>query len=214
MILLEKVCFSHPGGPEVLRGLGLSVEKGQRIGIVGDNGSGKTTLLHVVMGLLRPTSGRVVLFGKERRSEDDFREARSRIGFVFQDSDDQLFCPTVAEDVAFGPRNLGFTASESLAITRRVLDALGIPHLEKRVTYQLSTGEKRLVAIATALAMDPEILVLDEPTAGLNRKSAERVRVNLADHTPGFLMVSHDAEFLGRLVSRVLKLEEGRLTSL
>lgn len=214
MILLKEVFFSHPGGPEVLRGLDLSVEKGERIGIVGDNGSGKTTLLHLVMGLLRPNLGKVVLFGKERRSEEEFREARRRIGFVFQDSDDQLFCPTVVEDVAFGPRNLGFNASESLAITRRVLDALGIAHLQKRVTYQLSTGEKRLVAIATALAMDPEILVLDEPTAGLNRKSAERVLESLTDHVPGFLMVSHDAEFLGRCVSRVLKLEEGRLTSL
>jgi len=214
LILLKEVFFSHPGGPEVLRGLDLSVEKGERIGIVGDNGSGKTTLLHLVMGLLRPNLGKVVLFGKERRSEEEFREARRRIGFVFQDSDDQLFCPTVVEDVAFGPRNLGFNASESLAITRRVLDALGIAHLQKRVTYQLSTGEKRLVAIATALAMDPEILVLDEPTAGLNRKSAERVLESLTDHVPGFLMVSHDAEFLGRCVSRVLKLEEGRLTSL
>lgn len=214
MIRFEKVCFSHAEGQEVLRGLDLSVEKGQRIGIVGDNGSGKTTLLHVVMGLLRPTSGRVILFGKERRSEEEFREARRRMGFVFQDSDDQLFCPTVAEDVAFGPRNLGFNASESLAITRGVLDALGISHLEKRVTYQLSAGEKRLAAIATALAMDPEILILDEPTAGLNRKSAERVLENLMDRVPGFLMVSHDAEFLRRSVSRVLKLEEGRLTSL
>lgn len=214
MINLEKVFFSHPGGTEVLKGLDLSVEKGQRIGIVGDNGSGKTTLLHVVMGLLRPTSGKVVLFGKECRKEEDFREARKRIGFVFQDSDDQLFCPTVAEDVAFGPRNLGFNASQSLSIARRVLDDLGISHLEKRVTYQLSTGEKRLSAIATALAMDPEILILDEPTAGLNRKSAARVLENLTCRVPGFLMVSHDAEFLGRCVSRVLKLEEGRLTSL
>lgn len=212
MILLEKVSFSFPGGDKVLNDLDFSVEKGQRIGIVGDNGSGKTTLLHLIMGLLKPTSGRIIIFGKERSCENDFREARSRMGFVFQDSDDQLFCPTVVEDVAFGPRNLGHTSAGSLDIARRTLESLGIDHLEKRVTYHLSMGEKRLVAIATALAMDPEILVLDEPTSGLTRKAAEKVRENLARRVPGLLLVSHDAEFLSRSVTTVWKLEDGRLT--
>ncbi len=211
MIVLEKVTFAFPGGVKVLDGLDFAMQEGQKIGIVGDNGSGKTTLLHIIMGLLKPVSGRVVLFGEKRESEDEFRGARSRIGFVFQDSDDQLFCPTVAEDVAFGPRNLGRTASETLEIVRETLDMLGISHLERRVTYQLSNGEKRLVAIATALAMNPDILVLDEPTAGLTDEAANKVQDILNTHVPGLLMVCHNREFLSQSVQRVWKLENGRL---
>jgi cobalt/nickel transport system ATP-binding protein len=211
LIALEKVSFSFPGGASVLEDLDLTIKKGQKIGIVGDNGSGKTTLLHIIMGLLKPLSGRVVLFGEERRSEEEFRGARRKIGFVFQNSDDQLFCPTVAEDVAFGPRNLGRTASQAHEIVRETLGVLGISHLERRVTYQLSNGEKRLVAIATALAMDPEILVLDEPTAGLTDEAANRVLGVLNTLVPGLLLVCHSREFLSQSVEQVFKLENGRL---
>ncbi len=211
MISLEQVSFRYPGGTEVLRGLDFQVRQGDRVGIVGPNGSGKTTLLHLIVGLLRPTSGRVVLFGRERTTEAEFRDARRRMGFVFQDADDQLFCPTVAEDVAFGPLNLGKPAGEVRDIVRRTLGMLGIEHLERRVTYQLSGGEKRIVALATVLAMDPDVLILDEPTTGLDEATTDRVVEILDRHVPSYLVVSHDRRFLERTVGRVARLEEGRL---
>lgn len=212
MIHLSNIGFTYPNGTEVLGGLELSCGRGDRIGIMGANGSGKTTLLHILMGLLLPTSGSVELFGKERRREDDFRDSRRRMGFVFQDADDQLFCPTVAEDVAFGPRNLGKSASEAHDVTHRVLSMLDIEHLEKRVTYQLSGGEKRMVALATALAMEPEILILDEPATGLAEDAAEHLLDVLDRHVPTRIVVSHDPRFLSRAVEKTLTLKNGQLS--
>ena len=211
MIRLSNVGFTYPNGTEVLKGLEFSCGKGDRIGIIGANGSGKTTMLHILMGLLFPTSGSVELFGKERQREEDFRDSRRRMGFVFQDADDQLFCPTVAEDVAFGPRNLGKPAAEAHDITHSVLSMLDIEHLEKRVTYQLSGGEKRLVALATALAMEPEILILDEPATGLAEDIAWHLLEVLDRHVPTCIVVSHDRGFLSRAVDRILTLEDGFL---
>ena len=211
MIVLKKISHTFPSGIRVLDELDFSMGEGERIGITGDNGSGKTTLLHIIMGLIKPDSGRVVLFGERRKTEEDFRGARSRMGFVFQDADDQLFCPTVAEDVAFGPRNLGYTAPEALEIVQDTLEMLEIAHLERRVTYQLSAGEKRLVGIATALAMKPEVLVLDEPTAGLTEKAAKKVRKILKQHVPALLLVCHDGKFLSKSVDRIWKVENGKL---
>jgi len=211
VIRLSNIGFTYPNGAEVLKGLEMSCGKGDRIGIIGANGSGKTTVLHILMGLLSPTSGSVELFGKERTREEDFREARRRMGFVFQDADDQLFCPTVAEDVAFGPRNLGKSAPEAHDITHRVLSMLDIEHLEERVTYQLSGGEKRLVALATALAMEPEILILDEPATGLTEDATEHLLKVLDRHVPTSIIVSHDLRFLNRAVERTLTLKTGLL---
>ncbi len=181
MIRLESISFAYPAGEPVLKDLDLVLKEGDRIGIMGANGSGKTTLLHIIMGLLKPTDGSVFLFDRPRYSEGDFMDARRRMGFVFQDADDQLFCPTVAEDVAFGPRNLGRTPEESHQILHRTLDMLDIGHLEHRVTYQLSGGEKKLVALATALAMEPDILIMDEPTTGLTEEASSILENALMD---------------------------------
>jgi cobalt/nickel transport system ATP-binding protein len=212
LIRLKDITFTYPNGTDVLKGLRFECSEGDRVGIVGSNGSGKTTLLHIIMGLLKPTSGTVELFEKARTIEDDFRDARRRMGFVFQDSDDQLFCPTVAEDVAFGPRNLGKSADEAHEILHRVLSMLDIEHLERKVTYQLSGGEKRLVALATALAMEPRILILDEPTSGLAEETTEHLLKILSQYVPTAIIVSHDRSFLDRAVSRTLKLAEGTLS--
>ena len=211
MISLHKVDFTYPNRVRVLDGLDFVLGEGKRAGIIGPNGSGKTTMLHIVMGLLKPASGKIVLFEKSCVSEDDFREARRKMGFVFQDADDQLFCPTVAEDVGFGPRNLGHTAKEAHKIIHRTLDLLGIGHLEHRVTYQLSGGEKRLVALATALAMEPEVLILDEPTTGLTEDAAENLLSVLDHHTGSLVVVSQDRKFLDHCVETVLTLEKGKL---
>ena len=221
MIRLEEICFSYGHAPdeaegsgeEVLNGANLHLVRGERLGLVGANGSGKTTLMHIIMGLVHvpPGGGHVRLFGNECRTEESFRLARRRMGFVFQDADDQLFCPTVAEDVAFGPRNLGKSSDEAHEILHRTLDLLEIGHLESRVTHHLSGGEKRLVALATVLAMEPDLLILDEPTTGLDEETSARVLEILKTHVDTCLIVSHDRGFLGGIADKVLRLEKGAI---
>ena len=134
---------------------------------MGPNGSGKTTLFHIIMGLLTPSSGTIEFFGKPVKTEKDFRKVYKKVGLLFQDADDQLFSPTVLEDVAFGPLNLGKSKLEARNIAQNTLERLGIAHFENRVTHKLSGGEKRLVALATVLSMEPELLLLDEPNTGV-----------------------------------------------
>ena len=172
---LKDIHFGYPGLAPVLEGASMQLQPGERLSLIGPNGAGKSTLLKIIMGLLIPTSGSVTAFGKPCMSEADFHEMRRRVGFVFQDADDQLFCPTVAEDVAFGPLNLGKSKAEALAIVDTVLARLDLVHLRDRVTHKLSGGEKRLVTLATVLAMDPEVLILDEPTNALDPDNYARL---------------------------------------
>ena len=211
LIKLEDVDFSY--GPErpVLRGCDLRLEPGQRVGLIGANGSGKTTLLHLIVGLVRPAAGRIVAFGKTRSREADFHEVRRRAGLLFQDADDQLFCPTVAEDVAFGPLNLGRPRGDIRQIVARTLDSLGLAGYEDRITYKLSGGEKRLVCLATVLSMEPEVLLLDEPVAGLDEEVEARVVEILARLPQAMLIVSHDRRFLEKVATHSLRLAGGRL---
>jgi cobalt/nickel transport system ATP-binding protein len=198
----------------VLDDLNLQISRGERVGLIGDNGSGKTTLFHLLMGLLRPTAGAIEVFGEERLKEKDFREVREKIGLLFQDSDDQLFCPTVAEDVAFGPLNLGKSQEEALAITREVLERLGLEGFEDRLTYKLSGGEKRLISLATVLAMKPEVLILDEPSTGLDEDTVERLTEILRSSDLTYLIASHNSDFLSKTTDIVYRLERGKLASL
>ena len=191
-------------GRIVLSDASFSLHPGERLAILGPNGAGKTTLLRTLMGLERPVSGRVRLFGAECRDEHDFGEQRRFIGYLFQDSDDQLFCPTVIEDVAFGPLNLGRTNAEALRRAGEVLDRLGIGALAERVTHRLSGGEKRLVCMAGLLAMDPLVLILDEPTNGVDAENELLLRRVLRDFPGAILMVSHDRTFIDELATRTL----------
>jgi cobalt/nickel transport system ATP-binding protein len=211
LLALCEVSFAYQTNMPVLNGCSLSVYAGDRIGITGPNGSGKTTLLWLLVGLLRPTQGTILAFGRPRSREHEFHEVRRRVGLLFQDSDDQLFCPTVLEDVAFGPLNLGKSRAEALAISRKVLEQLQLRGYENRTTYHLSGGEKRLVALATILAMEPEVLLLDEPTTGLDETSRERV-IELVKSLPqALVVVSHDRELLDRVTTRRLVLRDGKL---
>ena len=214
VIHLRNVHFSYEEGREVLRGVDLAVESGQRIGLVAPNGAGKTTLFHLIVGLLHPTAGEIEVFGKIRQREEDFLEVRARVGLLFQDAEDQLFCPTVAEDVAFGPLNLGKSHAETADIVAETLALLGLQGYEDRVTHHLSGGEKRLASLATVLAMSPEVLLLDEPTGGLDEDTVERVTRVLAEHTPGFILISHDRGFLTRVTDTAYTLRDGRVTPL
>ena len=197
LLSFRQVGFSHEPGRPVLRDVNLQLYEAERVGLVGANGSGKTTLLHLAVGLLRPTAGQIEAFGQPRRKESDFFEVRARIGLLFQDPDDQLFCPTVAEDVAFGPMNLGKSRDEAIAIVSETLQLLDLAGYEDRITYKLSTGEKRLIALASVLAMKPQALLLDEPTAGLDEHYEQRVIEVLDQLHAATLIVSHDPNFLG-----------------
>jgi len=211
LIELRDVSFRYDPGRSVLDGLNLVLRRQDRIGLQGSNGSGKTTLLHLVVGLLRPDAGTICAFGKPRREEKDFFEVRARVGLVFQDPEDQLFCPTVAEDVAFGPFNLGWTREQVEAAVRKTLAELGLQGFENRVTYHLSFGEKRLVSLAAVLAMQPEALLLDEPTSGLDKEVSERIITVLNRLDLPMLVVSHDERFLNRVTSSRFLLRDGRI---
>ncbi len=211
MIELRDLRF-HRRGKALYDGLNFSVKAGDRVGLVGPNGSGKTTLMHLIMGLVKPSSGEIRVFGRPRSTEDDFKEVRRRVGLLFQDSDDQLFCPTVREDVAFGPLNLGRTHEEAETIVQETLGALGIEKLSGEVTHHLSGGEKRLVALATVVAMRPECYLLDEPTDGLDPEHTELFLRYLRDSAGTYLVASHDREFLRAAVDRVFMLRDGVLS--
>jgi cobalt/nickel transport system ATP-binding protein len=214
LIALSNVSFAYEPARPVLAGIDLELAPGDRVGLLGPNGSGKTTILALIVGLLRPTTGQIEVFGKPRSTEADFREIRGRVGLLFQDSDDQLFCPTVGEDVAFGPLNLGVPRQEVRPIVAQTLQALGLAGYEHRITYKLSGGEKRLAAMATVLAMKPEVLLLDEPTAGLDDEATCRVTEILAGLPQAMIVISHDRAFLDRLMQRTYRLANGRLSPL
>ncbi|MDY6853206.1 MAG: ABC transporter ATP-binding protein [Thermodesulfobacteriota bacterium] len=209
---LKGITFGYPSRCSVLNGLELTFSKGQRIGLVGGNGSGKTTLFHIIMGLLKPITGEIRAFGKSRETEADFKEVREKIGLLFQDSDDQLFCPTVAEDIAFGPLNLGKTQTEAREVVKETLETLGLLGFEDRVSYKLSSGEKRLVALATVIAMNPEALLLDEPTTGLDTNTTERIIGFLNSQSAlSYIIISHDHDFLERTTRSIYKMDSGKV---
>lgn len=210
LLELADVTFAYPGR-RVFSGASLTLHRGERVALAGPNGSGKTSLLHLLVGLYRPLEGRVKAFGSERRSEADFLEVRRRVGLLFQDSDDQLFCPTVLEDVAFGPLNLGRTPVEARSIAESTLASVGLENFGGRVTHRLSGGEKRLVALACVLAMRPEVLLLDEPTNGLDEATEDRLVNLLAELPQAMIFVSHDRRLVGRLATRAVLLRDGRL---
>lgn len=196
-------------GRRVLKHVDLSLRAGERLALLGANGAGKSTLLQVITGFIPVDSGIIEAFGAVRRTEKEFREVRARAGLVFQDADDQLFCPTVLEDVAFGPLNLGQSRDEARETALAVLTGLGLQKLESRITHRLSGGEKRLVSIAAVLAMEPEVLLLDEPTVGLDSDAYARLLDILRSLPQAMIIVAHDAEFVSNLATSALLIRDG-----
>jgi len=211
LIHLADICFGYPERDNLFDHADLTLLSGDRVGLMAPNGSGKTTLFHIIMGLIKPTAGRIALFGNTMASEKDFAKVRPRIGLLFQDSDDQLFSPTVIEDVAFGPLNMGKRKSEALAIAKETLALLGLTSYMDHVTYKLSGGEKRLVALATILALQPQILLLDEPSTGLDPTTRERMASVLEQLEIPYFLISHNLDLLRRLTTQILTLEQGKL---
>lgn len=208
---LRGIGFGYPGGKRIFESLDFDLRPGERVAIVGGNGAGKTTLLHLLVGLRKPAAGRLSAFGRERCREADFREVRARAGLLFQDADDQLFCPTVLEDVAFGPLNLGKSREEARHIALKTLATLGLHGFGERITHKLSGGEKRMVTLAAVLAMQPDALLLDEPTNGLDTAAHDRLVEHLESLPQAMLLVSHDGRLVERLAERVVLLQDGRL---
>ena len=211
LINLRGISFRYPDGPPVLNELDFRLHQGNRIGLIAPNGSGKTTLLHIIMGLLKPSSGKLEIFGRPVREEKDFADVRRRIGLLFQDADDQLFSPTVLEDVAFGPLNLGKSKTDAVQIARKTLDFLGLAGFEDRITFKLSGGEKRLVSLATVLAMEPEVLLLDEPMNGLDIKTKAKLSEILSGIDLSYMVISHDFDFLADTTEDIYTMSEGKI---
>lgn len=211
LIKLEDISFSYPGRAATLERLNLELHPNERLCISGPNGIGKSTLLHIIVGLLKPDAGRVYAFGSQRVSERDFHEVRRLAGLVFQDPDDQLFCPKVAEDIAFGPLNLGKSKTETLTIVDQILDRFELTHLRERITHKLSGGEKRLVTLAAVMAMEPRVLLLDEPSNGLDEATTERLVEILTSLPQSMILISHDAHFRSKIATRSQSLIDGRL---
>ena len=207
-INLKDISFGYSPGALVFNQLNFILRPGERVGLVGENGSGKTTLLHLIMGLQKNLTGEVEVFNKIRQTESEFKEVRERIGFLFQDADDQLFCPSVAEDIAFGPLNLRKTHAETKKSVKETLTTLNLGGYENRLPHKLSSGEKKLVAFATVLAMTPEVLLLDEPTAGLDEEKTELI-IHYLNNNPqlSYLIISHDWNLLQRTTSKIYKIE-------
>jgi cobalt transport protein ATP-binding subunit len=211
-IEIERLRFSYPGQREALRGVTLAVRQGERIALLGPNGAGKTTLALHLNGILRPESGSVRVSGLDV-DDRNLAEVRRRVQLVFADADDQLFMPSVREDVAFGPANQGMRGPELERTVTDALAAVGAGALADRPPHHLSTGEKRRAALATVLALRPDTLVLDEPTAGLDPSGCRQLHEVLDGLPQAQLVITHDLPFVLRHCQRSVILDEGELVA-
>ncbi len=209
---MRGVGFSYPDGLQALDGVDLHVHPGERVALLGPNGAGKTTLVLHLNGILTPERGSVAIGGLPVASEH-LLEVRRRVGIVFQDPDDQLFMPTVRDDVAFGPANLGLRGDDLDRRVDEALGAVGMADRANRAPHHLSFGERRLVAIATVLAMEPEILVLDEPSANLDPAGRRELADVLRRLEITMLMVTHDLPYALQLCSRAVVMNRGTITT-
>ncbi|MCL2358321.1 ABC transporter ATP-binding protein [Candidatus Bathycorpusculum sp.] len=211
IISIHDVKFNYPAGIAALKGLTFEVAQGERVALLGPNGSGKSTLILLIAGLLIPTSGDIRVFGEKTNSKN-FQRLRSRIGIVFQDPDDQLFTPSVIEDVEYGPKNLKLPDTDIKIQSAQILEKMGITHLKNRPPHRLSFGEKKKVSLATALVLKPELLILDEPTANLDLVSRRNLidTLNELSRAGTTIIVStHDAEAIPELADRIVVISHG-----
>jgi cobalt/nickel transport system ATP-binding protein len=207
--------YAYPDGSVALQGVDLTIGTGERVALLGPNGAGKTTLVLHLNGILHGGSGLVEITGVRVDPGDraGIADIRRRVGIVFQDPDDQLFMPTVAEDVAFGPANLGVRGDELDRRVREALDAVGMAEFRDRAPHHLSFGQRRRVAVATVLAMRPEILVLDEPSSNLDPASRRELAEILQALPITILMVTHDLPYALQLCPRSVILDRGRIVA-
>jgi cobalt/nickel transport system ATP-binding protein len=204
---LQNVSYRYPESPFALEDISLAIAKGERVSLVGPNGAGKSTLLHLMAGLYYPTKGKLEVEGT-LLTKKDARSVRQKVGFLFQDPDDQIFMPTVWEDVAFGPINMGMTEADVKDRVEKAMVLAGIPDFKDRVPHRLSIGEKKRVAIAGLLAMSPPMLLLDEPTANLDPQGRRDLVNILESLEQGFVLATHDLSVAFELTDRVIVLKK------
>ncbi len=212
VVEIENLTFSYPDGHVALRDVSLTVSEGETVGFIGPNGAGKSTLLLHLNGILRSGNGAVRVFGLPVE-EKHLREIRRRVGLVFQNPDDQLFSPTVFDDVAFGPMSMGCGGEEVRRRVRRALEQVGMSGHERRSPHHLSVGEKKRIAIATVLSMSPELLVLDEPTSSLDPRGRWELIELLRGLPQTKVIATHDLELVQALCQRAILLDRGQVVA-
>ncbi|MGK7892470.1 MAG: energy-coupling factor ABC transporter ATP-binding protein [Xenococcus sp. (in: cyanobacteria)] len=206
-ISINNLSFKYSQESSTLTDINLQILAGEKIGLIGANGSGKTTLFLTICGILQSSYGTVKLFNKLVNSGEFYPE----IGLVFQNPDDQLFCPTVKDDIAFGPENMGLSPEEIAERVDTALSLTGVSHLKERIPHHLSGGEKCMVAIASVLAMQPQIILYDEPSANLDLKARRRLIRFLQASSETVMLSSHDLELVIEVCDRVILLNQGRV---
>lgn len=211
-VRVDDVSFAYPDGTRALDGISLSVEAGERVAILGPNGSGKTTLVLHLNGILRPQAG-LVEIGGLAIGDANLAEIRRRVGIVFQDPDDQLFMPTVERDVAFGPANLGVDGPELTDAVRTALLAVGMQDSAGRAPNHLSLGQRRRVALATVLAMNPDVVVFDEPSANLDPAARRELTGTVMSSGHTTLVVTHDLLYAAELCPRSVIIDRGTVVA-
>ena len=208
--------YTYPDGTEALKGVNFKVMEGERVAVIGSNGSGKSTLFYHLNGLFSPTKG-TVLINEEEITKTNLDKIRMTVGLVFQDPDDQLFAPTVWEDVAFGPRNMGLSKREVAERVNSALNMLHIADLKDKRPDNLSGGQKRLVSIAGVLAMNPKIIVLDEPTSNLDPCTSTAVMHLLVDLSRrmniALIIATHDVDAVPQYADRIYVMHRGRFVA-
>ena len=211
MIEFKHVTYSYTAGRPVLKDVSFYIQKGERVGLIGANGAGKSTLLKALAGLIDIKGSGEIRVNGLVMGRDNLAEIRRCAGFVLQDSDDQMFMPTVLEDMIFGPMNYGLDRADAEARADAVLRELGLTYLKERHNHRLSGGEKRMAAIATILAMGPEILVMDEPSASLDPRNRRRLINMLNDLPQTKLIISHDLDMILDTCDRVILMADGEV---
>ena len=209
---LADVRYAYPDGHEALCGISLRVEPGERVAVLGPNGAGKSTLCLQLNGILAPTEGSVSVGGM-RVGGKSLKEVRRRVGVVFQDPDDMLFMPTVEQDVAFGPSNLGLSGDAVRKRVERALTAVGMEGTGGRAPHHLSFGQRKRVATAAVLSMEPEVLVLDEPSSNLDPRARREFGEILAGLSQTIMMVTHDLPYAHEICERAVIMDGGRIAA-
>ncbi|MDD5824200.1 MAG: ABC transporter ATP-binding protein [Firmicutes bacterium] len=211
MLEFKNVHFAYPGGEPVLNGIDLKLAEGEHVGLIGANGAGKSTLMKAALGLIYVEGD--ILVDDTKVSRDTLSEIRSKLGFVLQDSDSQMFMPTVLDDMIFGPMNYGMSKDEAVALAEETLEKLGISHLRDRHNHRISGGEKRMAAIATILAMKPKLMLMDEPSTALDPCNRRKLITTLNELPVTKIIASHDLDMILETCDRVVLIDNGKVVA-
>lgn len=211
MIDFQDVCFAYPGENNILSNLSFHINEGERVALIGANGAGKSTILKSTLGLL-DVKGNIIIDGLKLEKKT-VAQIRKSVGFVFQDSDNQMFMPRVIDDAIFGLVNYGMKQEEAVKKAKSILDQLGIGYLAEKHNYKISVGEKKMAAIATVLAMEPKAILLDEPTASLDPANRRKIIAALNNLDVTKVIATHDIDMVKATCDRVLLLNKGKIVA-